>query len=263
MARHAEDLRQALIVIGGPDGADAKAWKWTLPAPRRQRLREFRVGCVLDDPFCPVASDVVAVLEKAVAAIEKAGVRVERGWPASVHPREQFDTYQYLLGSVMNTRLPAPALEQMRAIYGANPKDPMAASAFEPHGRWLAESLRRMQARAAWQTYFETHDVFLCPTAFVAAFPHDHSEPQTARKLDTPAGKRNYMDLLSWMTFATLAGLPATTAPVGRTASGLPVGLQIVGPYLEDATPIEFAAQIAEVVGGFVQPPNLGAPSPA
>src|SRR5260370_19007321 len=263
MARHAEDLRQALIVIGGPDGADAKAWKWTLPAPRRQRLREFRVGCVLDDPFCPVASDVVAVLEKAVAAIEKAGVRVEGGWPASVHPREQFDTYQYLLGSVMNTRLPAPALEQMRAIYGANPKNPMAASAFEPHGRWLAESLRRMQARAAWQTYFETHDVFLCPTAFVAAFPHDHSEPQTARKLDTPAGKRNYMDLLSWMTFATLAGFPATTAPVGRTASGLPVGLQIVGPYLEDATPIEFAAQIAEVVGGFVQPPNLGAPSPA
>src|SRR5260370_8503792 len=119
----------------------------------------------------------------------------------------------------------------MGAVYGANPKDPMGASAFEPHGRWLAESLRRMPARAAWKTYFETHDVFLCPTAFVAAFPHDHSEPQTARKLDTPAGKRNYMDLLSWMTFATLAGLPAPTAPVGRPATGRPVRMPLVHPH--------------------------------
>ena len=254
MARSAEDLRQALLVIGGADGDDSKAWKWTIPAPRQKRLRDFRVGCVLDDPICPVSSDVAAVLEKAVSRIEQAGAHVERRWPATVQPKAQLDTYQYLLGSVMNTRLPPPVLEQMRAAYKENPKDPLVASAFEPHGRWLAESLGRIQARAAWQAYFETHDVFLCPTGFVAAFPHDHSEPQQARKLDTPAGKRNYMDLLTWMTFATLSGLPATTAPVGLTASGLPVGLQIIGPYLEDATPIEFAAQMAEVVGGFVAP---------
>jgi amidase len=44
-------------------------------------------------------------------------------------------------------------------------------------------------------------------------------------------------------------------APVGRTAAGLPVGIQIMGPYLEDATPIEYARLIAAVVGGF-QPPK-------
>src|SRR5712692_1651890 len=254
MVRNADDLREALLVVGGPDGYDTKAWKWTLPAPRQKRLRDFRVGCVLDDPFCPLSSDVAPVLEKAVAALEKSGVDVKRGWPAAIQPRAQFENYQYLLGSVMNTRLPPAALEGMRAAYKENPKDPMVASAFEPHGRWLAETTRRMQARAAWQAHFEMYDVFLLPTAFVAAFPHDHSEPQSARKLDTPAGQRNYMDLLKWMTFATLAGLPATTAPVGRTSDGLPVGLQIVGPYLEDATPIEFAAQLAEVVGGFQAP---------
>ena len=51
--------------------------------------------------------------------------------------------------------------------------------------------------------------------------------------------------------------LAATAAPVGRTAQGLPVGLQVLGPYLEDATPIDFADRMSTVVGGFVPPPGF------
>jgi amidase len=74
------------------------------------------------------------------------------------------------------------------------------------------------------------------------------------RKLDTPEGKRPYLDITPWISIATLTGCPATVAPAGRTRSGLPVGIQIMGPYLEDATPIEFARQIASVVGAFEPP---------
>ncbi|HEV8717191.1 MAG TPA: hypothetical protein VGX03_30770 [Candidatus Binatia bacterium] len=42
----------------------------------------------------------------------------------------------------------------------------------------------------------------------------------------------------------------------GVTPAGLPVGMQIVGPYLEDRTPIDFARRLAEVVGGFEAPPG-------
>jgi len=38
---------------------------------------------------------------------------------------------------------------------------------------------------------------------------------------------------------------------VGLTAKGLPVGIQIIGPYLEDATPIDLAGKLADVLGGF------------
>ncbi|MCH7666029.1 MAG: hypothetical protein IH936_08890 [Acidobacteria bacterium] len=89
---------------------------------------------------------------------------------------------------------------------------------------------------------------------FVAAPPHDHSF-QFTRTLDTSLGVRAYTDQLYWISFATLAGLPATAAPVGRTADrGLPVGIQIVGPYLEDATSIDIAAKMADVIGGFEAP---------
>ena len=62
------------------------------------------------------------------------------------------------------------------------------------------------------------------------------------------------MDMIKWVSFATLAGIPATVAPVGKTAAGLPVGLQILGPMWEDATPIEFAARLTEAIGGFERP---------
>jgi len=50
--------------------------------------------------------------------------------------------------------------------------------------------------------------------------------------------------------------LPGTVAPVGRTRSGLPVGIQIVGPYLEDRTPLDVAKRMAEVIGGYERPPG-------
>ena len=54
---------------------------------------------------------------------------------------------------------------------------------------------------------------------------------------------------------ATLAGQPATAFPVGLTRAGLPIGLQAIGPYLEDRTPIRFAALLAREIGGFTPPP--------
>jgi amidase len=65
------------------------------------------------------------------------------------------------------------------------------------------------------------------------------------------------MNTLFWICSATLAGLPATVAPVGRTATGLPIGIQIVAPMWEDATSIEFAALMVDAVGGFTAPPGF------
>ena len=259
MARSPEDLRVALESIGGPAGVEAKAYRWSLPAPRKTKLRNFRIGCVLDDPVCPVGSDVRSVLENVVARIEKAGARVDRGWPAGVNFAAELDTYTFLLNAVMGPRLPAPMQDSMREAYRRDPKDPAGAALVEPHARWSAETANRLAARALWEQYFQSHDVFLMPVAFVPAFPHDHSDPMDRRKLSTPEGPRPYLDITKWISIATLTGCPATSAPVGRTPAGLPVGLQIMGPFLEDATPIEFARGIADVVGGFEPPKGYGA----
>jgi amidase len=68
--------------------------------------------------------------------------------------------------------------------------------------------------------------------------------------------EESYNDQLFWAGLASLAYLPATAAPAGFTPGGLPVGVQIIGPYLHDRTTVEFARLLAEVVGGFRHPPG-------
>lgn len=52
--------------------------------------------------------------------------------------------------------------------------------------------------------------------------------------------------------------MPATVAPIERSTAGLPIGVQIVGPYLEDRTTIAFAGLLEREFGGFAPPPSMG-----
>jgi amidase len=88
------------------------------------------------------------------------------------------------------------------------------------------------------------------------AFPHDHSQ-LWARKLEIDGKTVDYVDQIVWPSLATNCALPSTTMPLARTEDGLPVGVQIIGPYLNDRTTITFAGLVEREFGGFVRPPTL------
>ena len=256
LARTAADLLLALRIIGGPLPDDAIGYRWTLPPARKQSIRDCRIGFVLDHPLCPVTAAVKVRLQAAVAALRAAGAHVEEGFPAGIDVRDQFETYmtQMLFGVVAGE--PPEELEKLRAAQPA--QDDHMGRALQRAARLTPTEVsgfasRRLAFRLAWQPFFKDHDAFLMPVDFLPAFPHDHSEPGSARRLDTPEGKRRYWDQLFWVAFATVTGLPATVAPVGLTPTGLPVGIQIMGPWLEDATPI-FVAEVLEQTFGFQIP---------
>jgi len=260
LARSAADLKAAMEVLGGPEAEQARAWSWTLPPPRHERLRDFRLGFVLDDPFCPVLPEVREVLARAIQSLKKAGAKVQEGWPEEVRPWEQFKTYYYLLIAIAPPALDekARAALEAQAEAGDELAGVVLRAATRPYLDYYAALGRAREARRIWQAFFREHDAFLMPTAFTAAFPHDPSEPIWKRVIPTPSGPRAYLELLRWISFATLTGLPATTAPAGLTKEGLPVGLQILGPYLEDATPIAVAAHLEKLGPGFQPPPGFG-----
>jgi amidase len=247
MARSADDLLAALRVVGGPMSAEAKAWKWEPPASRRQSLKEFRVGYVLEDPSAPPVPEVRTILQQAIDAIVRAGVTLKPGWPTGYQHADLISNYLFHLEAFMFSAAPPPAQKAMRA---ADPKTP----GLTPFADWQTQNFRRLEFRARWQAYFDEVDVFLSPAAFAEAFPHDHSQPVEKRTLTTTSGPRPYLDLVKWIAPATLTGCPATVAPVGRTPAGLPVGIQVMGPLWEDATPITFAGLLVREIGGFTPP---------
>jgi amidase len=129
-----------------------------------------------------------------------------------------------------------------------------AGDGFTGAAEFTEQENRRMVARAAWCRYFEHIDVFVCPANFTAAFPHD-ARPFDERTINTSEGERPYSSQPFWISHASLPGLPAAVAPIGRTSGGLPVGAQIIGPVNEDDTALTFAEQLGGVVGGYEPPP--------
>lgn len=94
----------------------------------------------------------------------------------------------------------------------------------------------------------------ICPIMPTPAYPHDHSPEQALRTISIDGKDYPYSDQLAWPGVATLPGLPATAVPLGLSKDGLPVGVQVVGPFLEDRTPLKLAELIEREFGGFVPP---------
>ena len=235
LGRSASDLRTALQVTAGPEAPAARAWRWALARPRHSRLEDVRVGVVLDHGQAPVSGEVGAVLSDAVDALARAGATVAAGWPEGVDSVAQAESFGF----------------QVRLFFAyQEPGDDLP-----PFAEVVDQERRRMAARAAWGRYFQDVDVFLCPASFTTAFPHD-PRPFQDRTIATPEGERPYADQVFWVAQPALPGLPAVAAPVGRSAAGLPVGAQVVGPLHEDDTAITVAELLAEVAGGYQPPPR-------
>lgn len=264
LARSAADLKLLLEICGGPVEPDSIAYSWTLPEVRRSSLNDFRIKYVMDDPLCPVSSEIKPVILSAFDKFGKAGLNMEEGWPATIDPEEQYHNYIYLLHAYVSGGAADSEIESLYAQAKSSEKSlsKIRAQAYtDPHKYFRHQEALRLKARENWQEYFRDYDAFVLPVAFVPAFPHiekpwypNNPDPAKGRILKTPEGERNYDDIIFWISFATLTGLPATVFPAGITETGLPVGLQVIGPFLEDATPIYLAGKLAEITGGFRHP---------
>ncbi len=263
LARSAADLALALGVLAGPLPDRARAWKLELPPPRHAALREYRVAAWLDDHACPVDSGVRDRLEAAVAALRGAGVSVDAQARPGFSLEQAFALYRRLM-------VPITAAVMRDSEFAAINKhaDSLAPDASGEmsqflrevgvrHRDWILLHEQRERQRASWADFFRRFDVLLCPVAPVPAVRHDHSEPMLLRTLEVDGGARPYTDMLVWPGLVGVAHLPASVAPIGRTPAGLPVGVQIVAPYLEDRTALAFASHLETLLGGFEPPAGL------
>jgi amidase len=234
LGRSAPDLRTALSVTSGPEGQQAKAYSWALSPPRHTRLKDFRVGFVLDHEQAPLSSEVTALLSNAVDELARAGATVVECWPDGVDPVRTYESFGFHVRLFFAFQQPDEDFATLSAV--------------------IDHENRRMAARAAWIRYFKEIDVFLCPVNFTPAFPHD-TRPFEERAITPPQGEWSYNDQAFWVSHASLPGLPAVAAPIGHTPGGLPVGVQVVGPLYEDDTAITFAELLTDAIGGYAPPP--------
>jgi len=262
LARSAEDLDLVIDIIAKPQKPLHIAWRLALPKPRKEKLKDYRIGVWLDDPDFPVDGAVLDCLQHLIDQLAKAGARVEERRP-DINFTDCHDIYVKLLNAVTTATLPKDIFDSLRAEESSLAEDDKGFRAQLIRGTallhrdWLALDYLRLMMRQKWADFFNECDVLLCPVVPVTAFPHDHSEFFT-RTLTVNNKDRPYADTMAaWAGLTCVSYLPATVAPAGLAKNGLPVGVQIVGPYLEDRTPIHFAKLIEEITGGFRPPPGF------
>jgi amidase len=262
MARSAADLSLLLDAIAGPDPLDTGVgYKLALPPPRHSELGSFRVLVIDSDPILPANKDVREAIGTLAGNLAKAGVRVTRKSPLWPDFAESSRLYMRMLMSFLAAFFPPEAIAGAQAAIAKLSPDNRSLAAERLRGMvlshrvWVLDDGARGRLRAQWRELFKSFDAVICPIMPTPAYPHDHSQDQETRRINIDGKDYVYPDQLAWPGIATLPGLPATAIPTGLSPQGLPVGVQIVGPWLEDRTPLKLAELIEREFGGFVAPP--------
>jgi len=263
LARSAGDLALAMRILAGPDGADAKAFRYRLRASPHRKLKDFRIAVLLNDSVSDVDQPVQDLIN---ALADWLGPRV-KSLSMTARPtfssQEAWDVYIMLLRSATSRRQSdaefrlnrekAKTLKPGDASYFAK----MLRAYTMSHRDWLAVNNRRHAMKLAWEEFFAHYDLMLCPTAASAAFPHDHVGERHERTILVNGRKVPAVDQLFWAGYSGAFNLPATVAPVGLTAARLPVGIQIVAAPHEDLTAIHFASLLEREYYRFTPPPDF------
>lgn len=260
LARDATDLELALDVIAGPDVDEDVAWRLEVPPARHNRLADFRVAVLPPIEWLPVDDEIESALDQLAMQLGRVGVKVSVVQPEALADlREYFSTYASTLSAMWTVGRPREEClqEAENERRHASTFDSFAwADGLEASASdfiiWFG---RRDRYRAALRDFFREWDVLLSPANLVNAFPH-MDRPWGERWFNMGGEKVRYGWQSVYPSLATLSGHPATAFPVGLTRSGLPIGLQAIGPYLEDRTPIRFTALVAKEFGGFLRPPG-------
>ncbi|MCP3991302.1 MAG: amidase [Actinomycetia bacterium] len=260
MARTVGDCRLGLDLLAGADDWHRSGWSLNLPPARGTSPEGLRVAIWANDDHCPVDPEIEAAITVVGTELASAGAIVD----ADARP-EGFDfakadaVFGQLLGGAMCGGYPLAEIEKMARRLGEGDElvgDLGVEAATQRHRAWLTNNERRLQMRARWRQFFEDWDVVLAPISPTVAIPHDHSAPMTLREIMVAGETRPYLSQTQWMGLFGVVYLPATAVPIAVHSNGLPIGVQVVGPFLEDQTCLAVAECIETISGGTRRPPG-------
>jgi amidase len=262
LARSADDLVLALNAIAGPEEIEAAGWKLDLAPPHAVRFDQMRVAVMTDHELSEVDAAITGKIESLASFLSKQGARVSATARPNLDLTRAHHLYIEMLRATTSARIDAASMQQWRAEAARLPSQDTSYYALMARGNtmlhrdFLIANEQRQRMRRAWATFFKDWDVFLCPAGASPAQPHDHEGDRWERTIEVNGHRVLATDQMFWAGISCFFLLPASVAPLGFTQSGLPIGVQIVGPQFGDRTTIEFARLMERSWQGFVAPPG-------
>ncbi len=271
LAQSAADAALLLDAMAGFDSRDSTSLENQLPPTRaslEDGLRGLRIGLPKEFFDAGVDATVAAAVEAAVAALCKLGAttvevslpNMAAGIPCYyvIAPAEASSNLARFDGVRYGYRCDDPVdladlYERSRAEgFGAEVKRRIMIGTYALSSGYYdayylkAQKIRRLIA-SDFDTAFEQCDIVLGPTTPTTAFA-------LGEKTDDPVSM--YLNDIYTNT-VNLAGLPGVSLPVGFDAAGLPIGMQLIGPYLGEARLLNVAHRYQGVTDYHRQLPGM------
>ncbi|SRR5581483_9724850 len=232
IARTVEDLALLYQIIAGPDGQDTDVSPVPVADVPEVELKALRIAYAPTFPDLPVAADVRHAIERLAGQLSSGGALVEEA--------------------------AFPALDYDQTVRSAGELVGMMLGAFQPESNQSPTTLahylealhRRDQVITAWEQFFNTWDVLLCPPAMMTAFPHC----DTGAPLSLDGQPIEYWAIGGHATLFNYTGHPAVVLPYQLDRDGLPIGVQIVGKRWADSRLLAIARALSQVTGEFGRP---------
>lgn len=249
MARRVEDLDLLFRALAGFDPDDPAS----IPLPARDLAvvdaRELRVMWYGDDGVIPTTSETKSAIERAARALATRGLEVDERRPEGV--ARAFELWQAWLGQgglpglvaryEGKEELMGPLMQGLKRRTEA--QNPTLAD-------FLSAWFSRDGLRRSLLNEMATFPILLAPVTSMPAFEHGHKGA-----FQVEGQEVEYLKAFSYSMLFNLVGLPSAVVPCGRSAEGLPIGVQVAGRPFEDETVLAVARVLEQALGGYERPP--------
>lgn len=238
MARTAEDLALMLQAISGPTEWSPMRQTSTgrdfVAAARAGAPRGVRVAYCADPARIGVDAGVEQLCREAAFGLGEQAVVEEIDLDLSAGRK----AFLSLRGLWFVTHM-MPRIDKA-AGFGPNVANNVRAGLDTTASDLAAAEQERARIWHQFRELFLRFDYFVTPCMAVPPFPVEQNYP------DSIAGKpmQSYVDWIAPTFVLSLTGLPVASVPCGRDASGMPVGLQLVGRPSREEDVLALAATI-------------------
>ncbi|MBE4751223.1 amidase [Corallococcus sp. ZKHCc1 1396] len=252
LARSVADLRLILSLIEGADLRNPEVPPVPpLGAALPRALKGLRLAWV--DTLGPFRADreTRQLFQRFADAARAEGVVVEQTAPASQDFADLLEVWGLLEGGIVGAPLPPELREGFRSPFRAFPDDLLAKAILKGTHldlTGMGETLSRRDAHiVTLERFLSGWDAWMVPVSMTAAI--EHTPFGAPVNVDGVPG--SYLEVLGGFTsLFNATGNPVVVIPLGRTASGLPVGAQLVGRRWADGALLDVAEALLPLGGG-------------
>ena len=259
LARSLEDVKMAFDIIKGPDHRDVGVAPIQWKPPSGRALSDYRLAWT--DTFGPhtAGRETCLWLENLAQELAQRGATISKQNPPHFDFEKAWEVWGNVFGYVLGEDMPPPVRVVSRIRWAMLSRGQAAKGVRKGLRVSFVQYARTLKKRedfiAQLQAFFDEVDCWLCPVSMTPAFPH--CKPGTPIVVD--GRKVDYLVAAgAFATIFNMTGHPALIIPLGQSSEGLPIGLQIVGPYWSEPELFHFAERLAPLTPGFQAPKGYG-----